>query len=196
MNRLIVELPEYAYKQLVKRAEKQQKLPEQLVVEKLIAEFGIAVRSKSQAKRIAKDFLASCIGEALVPQIPSFDRKRAVWQVPIAIELLASSPLVGKGPGKRLTEVGTLEIDAKTGCVLTESPSFSALWKQFRALLGIEDFPTEKQSRLSELLDLGNQGELTESLQAELKALFAESEAQETANLQRLSERLPARRKK
>jgi hypothetical protein len=186
MNRLIVELPEYAYKQLVKRAEKQQKLPEQLVVEKLIAEFGIAVRSKSHAKRIAKDFLASCIGEALVPQIPSLDRKRAVWQVPIAIELLVEG----------WTEVGTLEIDAKTGCVLTESPSFSALWKQFRAILGIEDFPTEKQSRLSELLDLGNRGELTGSLQAELKALFAESEAQQTANLQRLAQRLPTRRKK
>jgi len=186
MNRLIIELPEHVYKQLVKRAEKEQKLPEQLAAEKLIAEFGIPVRSKSQAKRIAKDFLASCIGDALVPQTPSLDKKRAVWQVPIAIELLVEG----------WTEVGILEIDANTGCVLTESPSFSALWKQFRALLGIEDFPAEKQARLSELLDLGNRGELTESLQAELEALFVESEAQQTANLQRLAQRLPARRKK
>lgn len=186
MNRLIIELPEYAYKQLVKRAEKQQKPPEQLAAEKLIAEFGIAVRSNSQAKGIAKDFLASCIGDALVPQTPSLDKKRAVWQVPIAIELLVEG----------WTEVGALEIDANTGCVLAESPSFSALFQRFRTLLGIEDFPADKQARLSELLDLGNRGELTESLQVELETLFAESETQQTANLQRLAQRLPTRRKK
>ena len=62
--------------------------------------------------------------------------------------------------------------------------------------MGIEYFPAEKQARLSELLDLGNRGELTESLQAELEALFVESETQQTANLQRLAQRLPARRKK
>ena len=196
MNRLITELPEHVYKQLVKLAETQKKLPEQLAAEKLVAEFGIAVRDKNQAKRIAKDYLASCIGKALVPKTPSLDKKRAVWQVPIAIELLVSPPFVGEGPGERWTEVGTLEIDANTGCVLTESPSFEALWKRFRALLGIEDFPAEKQARLSKLLDLGNRGELTESLQAELETLFAESEAQETANLQRLAQRLPTRRKK
>jgi hypothetical protein len=193
MNRLIINLPEHAYKQLVKRAEEQQKPPEQLVTEQLIASFGIIVRSKSQAKRIAKDYLASCIGEALVPQTPSLDKKRAIWQVPIAIELRWGATPAGT---EGWTEVGTLEIDANTGCVLTESPSFSALWKQFRALLGIEDFPAEKQARLSELLDLGNRGELTESLQAELEALFSESEAQQNANLQRLAQRLPTRRKK
>jgi len=186
MNQLTIELPEHAYKQLVKQAEQQQKPPEQLAEEKLVAFFGIPVRSKDQAKRIAKDFLASCIGGALVPQTPSFDKKRAVWQVPIAIELIVEG----------WTEMGTLEIDASTGCVLTESPSFLSLFQRFRALLGIEDFPADKQARLSELLDLGNQGELTESLQAELEVLFLESEAQQTANLQRLAQRLPTRRRK
>jgi len=186
MNRLITELPEHVYKQLVKLAEERQKPPGQIAAEKLIAEFGTAVRSKNQAKRIAKDYLASCIGEALAPQNPSLDEKHAIWRVPIVIELLVEG----------WTEVGTLEINANTGCVLTELPSYSALFQRFRTLLGIEDFPADKQARLSELLDLGNRGELTESLQAELETLFAESEAHQTANLQRLAQRLPTRRKK
>ncbi len=186
MNQLTIELPEHAYKQLVEQAEQQQKPPEQLAVEKLVAELGIPVSGKARANRIAKDFLSSCIGGALVPQTPFFDKKRAVWQMPIAIELIAEG----------WTEVGTLEIDASTGCVLIESPSFSSLFQRFRELLGIEDFPADKQTRLSELLDLGNRGELTESLQAELDALFLESETQQTANLQRLAQRLPTRRRK
>lgn len=155
-------------------------------MEKLIAEFGIPVRSKSQAKRIAKDYLTSSIGEALEPQTPFLDPNGTVWQVPVAIELLVGG----------WTEVGTLEINANTGCVLTESSSFSALSQRLRKLLGIEDFPADKQTRLSELLDLGNQGKLTESLQDELEALFEECEAQETANLQRLAQRLPSLRQK
>ena len=186
MNRLITELPEHIYKQLVKLAEEQQKPPGQLAAEKLIAEFGTAVRSKIQAKRIAKDFLASCIGEALAPQNPSLDEKHAIWRVPIVIELLL----------KGWTEVGTLEIDANTGCVLTESPSFSALWKRFRTLLGIEDFPEDKQARLSELLELNNDGALTPEQKNELEQLMKEADAQEALNLQRLASRLPDRTKK
>nr|MBC8235096.1 hypothetical protein [bacterium] len=174
MNRLIIELPEHAYRQLVRRAEKQKKPPEQLATEQLIAEFGILVRTQNQAKRIAKDYLASCIGDALVPKTPSLEKKRAVWQVPIAIELLVEG----------WTEVGTLEIDANTGLVLTESLSFPALWKRFRALLGIEDFPSDKQARLSELLELNNDGLLTLEQKIELEQLMKEADEQETLNLQ------------
>jgi hypothetical protein len=94
------------------------------------------------------------------------------------------------------TEVGTLEIDANTGCVLTESPSFSALWKRFRALLGIEDFPADKQARLSELLELNNDGALTFEQKGELEQLMNEADAQEALNLQRLASRLPDRKRK
>jgi hypothetical protein len=186
MNRLIIELPEHAYRRLVKRAEEQQKPPEQLVTEQLIAEFGILVRTQNQAKRIAKDYLASRIGDALAPKTPSLDKKRAVWQVPIAIELLVEG----------WTEVGTLEIDANTGCVLTESPTFSALWKRFRAILGIEDFPADKQARLSELLELNNDDTLTPEQKNELEQLMKEADAQEALNLQRLASRLPDRKRK
>ena len=186
MNRLVIELPEYAYKHLIKRAEKQHQSPEQLVTEKLVAEFGKGVRNGSQAKQIAQAYLARCIGTALVPQTPFLDKKRSVWQAPIAIQLLVEG----------WTEVGILEIDARTGAVFEESPSSTALWKRFRDLLGIEDFPAEKQARMSELLDLGNRGELTEALHAELKALLMESEIHQHANLQRAVKRLPAREAK
>jgi hypothetical protein len=186
MNRLVIELPEYAYKQLVKRAEKQHKLPEQLAREKLIATFGKGVRTGNLAKQIAKDYLAACIGTALVPQTPSLDKRRKVWRVPIAIELLVEG----------WTEVGTLEIDAKTGTVLDESPSSVALWKRFRSLLGIEDFPAEKQARLSELLELNNDGALTSDQKSELEQLMKEADEQETENLQRLASRLPRQKEK
>ena len=186
MNRFVIELPDYVYKQLVKRAEKQHKLPEQLATEKLIAEFGKGVRNKSQAKQIAQDFLASCIGTALAPQTPSLDKKRAIWGVPIAIELLVEG----------WTEVGTLEIDAKTGYVLTESPSFSALWEQFRSLLGIENFSADKQVCLSKLLELNNDGKLTLEQKSELEQLMKEADVQESLNLQRLASRLPRKRKR
>ena len=74
MNRLIIELPEHTYRQLVRRAEKQQKPPEQLATEQLMAEFGILVRTQNQAKRIAKDYLTSCIGDVLVPKTPSLEK--------------------------------------------------------------------------------------------------------------------------
>ena len=186
MNQLTVELPEHIYKQLAMRAEKQQKLPEQLATEKLIAEFGVFVQSKSRATEIAKDFLRSCIGDALVPQNPFLNKKRTIWQVPITIELI----------GRGNTEVGKLEIDTKTGTVRTKSPAFSALWKQFRALLGIEDFPPAKQARLSGLLELGNDGALTPEQKDELDQLMKEADTQEAENLQRLANRLPSRKRK
>jgi len=170
---------------LVKQAEEQQKPPEQLAREKLLAELGMPVSGKAQANRIAKDFLASCIGGALVPQTPSFDEERSVWQVHIAIELLAEG----------WTEVGTLEIDASTGYVLTEAPSFSALFQRFRELVGIEDFPADKQARLSKLLELNNDGALTLEQRNELNLLMNEADAQEALNLQRLANRLPDRKK-
>ena len=89
--------------------------------------------------------------------------------------------------------MGTLEIDANTGCVLTESLSFSALWKRFRALLEIEDFPSDKQARLSELLELNNDGALMLEQKSELEQLMKEADEQETLNLQRLASRLPDR---
>jgi hypothetical protein len=186
MSRLIIELPEHVYKQLVKQAEKQQKLPEELATEKVIAAFGRGVRSQSQAKRIAKAFLAACLGDALTPQTPSLDEEQAVWRTPVTMKLA----------GKVIPEVGILEIDVKTGDVLTESPSFTALRKRFRTLLGIEAFPPEKQARLSKLLALNNDGALTPEQTDELQQLMKEADAQEAENLQRVASRFSVRKRK
>jgi predicted transcriptional regulator len=176
MQSLTIQLNDEIHQRLMERAAAHQKTLEQFAAECLATTISLQLPTSEVATQMATKFVASWGMRFLHLGRPIFDSKHSIWRIQLFVPVMSE-------PAQ---EVGTLQIDAQTGKILTHYEEVKATFNEIRSKLGIESFPKEQHARLSELLAQNRAGQLTAQQQQELNELMEKADEQEIDNLKRL----------
>lgn len=180
MAEIIVQLPEPIIIRLREQAlNSKVSLPE-LVSQRLMEDFDIAVCTEVQARRRALKLLREHAGYMLRTGTPIFDANAFTWRVPVLPNLKDGKP----------EPIGEVCLLADTGEILTDSFAILEMSNKAGTLLGVERFDEGFQQRLEELFDKNNRGELSQAERRVLEEMVQKTQAKDLENIQRLIEQL------
>ena len=200
MQSLTIQIHDEIYQRLVECAVDRQKTPEVFAAECLAVSLSLQTSASVENRifsgeavaEIVTKFVVSWGGKFLSLGKPSFDPKGSIWRVQLFVPYVSKS-LQARNPVSS-REVGTVQIDAQTGAVLTPYEEVKAIFSEIQSKLGIEPFPKNQQDRLSDLLAQNRAGNLNPQQQQELDDLMEAADAQEIDNLKRLPDQIPTQR--
>ena len=191
MAEIIVQLPEPIIIRLREQAlNSKVSLPE-LVSQRLMEDFDIAVCTEVQARRRALKLLREYVryaqrllreppGYMLRTGTPIFDANAFTWRVPVFPNLKHGKP----------EPIGEVCLLADTGEILTDSFAILEMSNKAGTLLGVERFDEGFQQRLEELFNKNNRGELSQAERRVLEEMVQKTQAKDLENIQRLVEQL------
>lgn len=180
MDEIVVQLPEPIIARLREQSLKAEVSLAEMISQRLVEDFGLAVCTEEQARRHALEFLRKHTGYMLRTGTPVFDAKTFVWHVPVLPNLEHGKP----------NPIGEVRLEADTGEILTDSFTILEIADKAVSLFGIEHFDESFQKRLEELLDKNNSGELSQAERRLLESMVQKVQAKDLENIQRLMERL------
>ena len=180
MAEIIVQLPEPIIIRLREQALKAELSLTELVSQRLMEDFDLAVCTEEQAQRCALTLLREHAGYMLRTGTPIFDANSFVWRVPVLPNLKHGKP----------EPLGEVHLKADTGEILTDSFAILEMSNKAATLLGVERFDKGFQKRIEELLNKNNSGELSQAERCVLEDMVQKIQAKDLENIQRLIERL------
>ncbi|HIE25823.1 TPA: hypothetical protein EYP66_00880 [Candidatus Poribacteria bacterium] len=180
MAEITVQLPEPIIIRLREQALKSQVSLPELVSQRLMEDFDIAVCTEVQARRRALKLLREHAGYMLRTGTPIFDANTFTWSVPVLPNIKDGKP----------EPIGEVCLKADTGEILTDSFAILEMSNKAGTLLGVERFDEGFQKRLEELFNKNNSGELSQAERCVLEEMVQKIQAKDLENIQRLIEQL------
>lgn len=180
MAEIIVQLPEPIITRLREQALKSDVSLVELVLQRLMEDFDLAVSTERQARRRALKLLREHAGYLFRTGTPTFDANTFVWRVPVF-------PNLKRG---KQQPIGDVHLKADTGEILTDSFAILEMSDKVLPLLGVEHFNEGFQKRIDELLNKNNNGELSQAERRLLEDMVQKTQVKDVENIQRLTERL------
>jgi hypothetical protein len=180
MAEITVRLPEPIFIRLREQALKADVSLTELVSQRLMEDFDLAVCTERQARRRVLKLLREHAGYMLRTGTPIFDANAFVWRVPVFPNLKHGEP----------EPIGEVHLKADTGEILTDSFAIVEMSNQAATLLGVERFDEAFQKHIEKLLNKNNSGELSQAEQRVLEEMVQKVQAKDLENIQRLIERL------
>lgn len=180
MATITVRLPEPILVRLHEQARQADVSLVELISQRLMEGFDLAVCTAGQARRRALKKLREQREYLLRTGTPIFDAETFVWRVPVLPNLKHGKP----------EPVGELSLKADTGEILTDSFAIVEMAHKAVPLFGVERFDEAFQKRIEELLNQNNRGELSQTEQGVLEEMVQKMQAKDLENIHRLIERL------
>ncbi|MBM3242488.1 hypothetical protein FJZ31_40020 [Candidatus Poribacteria bacterium] len=180
MGEIIVQLPEPIITRLREQALKADVSLVELVSQRLMEGFDLAVCTEGQARRRVLKLLREHAGYMFRTGTPTFEANAFVWRVPVF-------PNLKRG---KQEPVGEVHLKADTGEILTEPLAILEMSDKVAPLLDVERFDESFQKRIAELLNKNNNGELSPAERRLLENMVQKTQVKDRENIQRLIERL------
>ena len=180
MAEIIVQLPEPIITLLRNQALKAELSLTELVSQRLMEDFDLAVYTEGQARRRALKLLREHAGYMLRTGTPIFDENTFLWRVPVLPNLKHGKP----------EPLGEVHLKADTGEILTDSFAILEMSNEAAPLLGVERVDEDFQKRLEELLNKNNSGELSQAERRVLEDMVQKIQAKDLENMQHLIKQL------
>ncbi|MBI1926893.1 hypothetical protein HYR99_21945 [Candidatus Poribacteria bacterium] len=180
MAEITVRLPEPILVRLHEQAHQADVSLAELISQRLMEGFDLAVCTAGQARRRALKLLREHEGYMLQTGTPIFDAKTFVWRVPVLPNLKCDKP----------ESVGEIHLKADTGESLTDTFAIAEMANTAATLSGVERFDEGFQKRIEELLNQNNRGELSQTERRLLEKMVQKAQAKDLENIKRLIERL------
>lgn len=180
MAEIIVQLPEPIMIRLRDQAKKTDVSLAELISQRLMEGFDLAVCTEGQARRRTSKLLREHGGYMLRTGTPIFDAKAFAWRVPVLPNLKHGKP----------EPIGEVHLKADTGEILTDAFAIAEMAHKAAPLFGVERFDEAVQKRIEELLNKNNRGELSQTEQRVLEEMVQKMQAKDLENIHRLIERL------
>jgi hypothetical protein len=180
MAEIIIRLPEPIITKLREQAIKVKLSLDELVSQRLMEDFDIAVCTEKQARRRVLKLLREHAGYMLRTGTPIFDVNTFLWRVPVLPNLKHGEP----------EPIGEVHLKADTGEILTDLSVILEVSNKAATLLGVERFDEAFQKHLEELLNKNNSGELSQTERRVLEEMVQKIQVNDLENIQRLIKRL------